>query len=61
MKGFENFNKEDAEGLKSLMWCIGALNQFKDFGLIEGLKFETTPKGVSGWDQLDADWKPKDD
>jgi len=61
MKGLESFSEEEAENAKALMWCIGTLNQFKDMKIIKGLDTDITPRGISEWDQLDADWKPKDE
>lgn len=44
----------------SLMWTIGAMGELERLGLIR-CPLETTPKGTSLWDQLDASgFRPTD-
>lgn len=44
---------------KVTMWCLGALNELENMGLVESdTDLKITNKGIMWWDQLDAEWKP---
>jgi hypothetical protein len=49
-----------SDGAKHTLWCIGACNQLKEWGLLAGGKVELTIGGQATWDQLDMDFKASD-
>ena len=48
---------EMIEGEKVMLWVLGALNQLRLLGLVEGEE-EISVRGVAAWDQLDMVYRP---
>lgn len=46
---------------KAMLWCLGTLEEFANLGLVEQSPFiGMSVKGISAWDELDAQFAPSD-
>lgn len=50
-----------SDGAKYALWCAGACNQMKAWGLIGGGRVALTVEGQATWDQIDMELKPSDE